>query len=394
MNQTIKYLIKVDAGNNNNKFYRMIPHGSTWTAEYGRVGARGMKKTYGIGCFESKYQEKLDKGYVDRTDLHSQDTVTIDSKYKEIEEPSVNELVSMLLRYARELIKSSYTVSYKEVTEEMLVEAQQLIYQLRNIVDNNVFNTVLLKLFSVIPRKMQNVSSYLATAQNHTEVIQREQKLLDVLRGQVHTSHISCPGRPLSGLTILEAMGIEITPCSSKENAEILKYLTSESASKFKRAWKVINKQSDNNFNEYIKKRNIDKIHLFFHGSRNENFWHILTEGLKLNPNAVTNGKMFGQGIYFANRAKKSLNYTSLHGSLYAQGLSDTGFLAMFKVATGKCLNIHRWDYDCSSLHEKALRAKGYDSVYAHKGASLYNDEFIVYNEHAATIQYLIEVAA
>lgn len=33
-----------------------------------------------------------------------------------------------------------------------------------------------------------------------------------------------------------------------------------------------------------------------------------------------------------------------------------------------------------------------FDSVYAHKGASLIHDEMIVYNEAACTIRYMIEV--
>lgn len=34
-----RYLVMVTASANNNKYYKQIPHGDSWTAEYGRVGA-------------------------------------------------------------------------------------------------------------------------------------------------------------------------------------------------------------------------------------------------------------------------------------------------------------------------------------------------------------------
>ena len=47
--------------------------------------------------------------------------------------------------------------------------------------------------------------------------------------------------------------------------------------------------------------------------------------------------------------------------------------------------------YDCkSSLYNGA--PSGYDSVHAHAGSSLYNDEYIVYNLSQVTIKYLIEL--
>jgi len=39
---------------------------------------------------------------------------------------------------------------------------------------------------------------------------------------------------------------------------------------------------------------------MFFHGSRNENWWNIIKNGLQLNPNAKITGKMLGHGIYLA----------------------------------------------------------------------------------------------
>lgn len=84
------------------------------------------------------------------------------------------------------------------------------------------------------------------------------------------------------------------------------------------------------------------KTKLVFHGSKNENFWSILKSGLKLNPKASVTGKMLGLGIYGADKAIKSLNYTSIKGSSWARGTSSVGYLAVFAFAIDpkNCYNV------------------------------------------------------
>lgn len=43
---------------------------------------------------------------------------------------------------------------------------------------------------------------------------------------------------------------------------------------------------------------------------------------------------MFGNGIYAANKVRKSIGYTSLKGSYWARGSSDRAYLAIFEFAT------------------------------------------------------------
>ena len=64
-----RYLVMVTGSANNNKFYRQIPHGDTWTAEYGRIGASPQRRDYPMSQWGKKYNEKIKKGYVDQTDL-------------------------------------------------------------------------------------------------------------------------------------------------------------------------------------------------------------------------------------------------------------------------------------------------------------------------------------
>ena len=64
-----RYLVMVTASANNNKYYKQIPHGDSWTAEYGRVGSNPQRREYSMSQWESKYNEKIRKGYVDQSDL-------------------------------------------------------------------------------------------------------------------------------------------------------------------------------------------------------------------------------------------------------------------------------------------------------------------------------------
>ena len=89
-----RYLVMVTASANNNKYYRQIPNGDTWIAEYGRVGSNPQRRTYPMSQWESKYKEKIKKGYVDQTDL-AEDLMQVEkskqnNKYKEIEYEAVH----------------------------------------------------------------------------------------------------------------------------------------------------------------------------------------------------------------------------------------------------------------------------------------------------------------
>lgn len=394
----VTYLICVDACSNHNKFYKMIPCGDRFTVEYGRVGSTGIKRTYPIAQWNNKYHEKLGKGYVDQTHLHH-DIVIEENEdgYKLIEDLSVKTFVSRLRKWANEKIKASYTISSKSVTEQMILEAQEIINSMTRIDNVWYFNQKLIELYKALPRKIKNIDDTLARdSSDFTSIIQNEQDLLEVMKSQVETdaikSRIQNCGNSTSSITILEAMGLDIRPCSEEEIENIKSHLTDESAGHFKAAYRVINKKREEAFNNYVKQNHIKNIKMFYHGSRNENIWSIITQGMSLNPKAIITGKMFGYGLYFAPRAKKSIKYTSLRGSYWAKGNSDTGILAVFKVAVGNSYHVDEWNSTYMSYREKDIHNHGADSLYAHAGKSLVNDEVIVYNDAAVTLRYLIEL--
>lgn len=396
-----RYLVMVTASANNNKYYKQIPHGDTWTAEYGRIGASPQRREYPMSQWESKYREKINKGYKDQSDL-VEDLIQVEkpkkSEYREIENKVIAEIVERLQAMAKKAISENYTISSNKVTKAMIDEAQDVLTSLMAKKRIDSFNNTLLRLFTVIPRRMSNVQDYLAkSTKDFSEIIQKEQDLLDVMKGQVVQKQVVEEAQDTGeqqDITILEQLGLVFEECSEKDIKTIKKAL-GESAHKFHKAWKVTNLKTQERYDKFVKENNIKDTKLLFHGSRNENWWSIIGSGLVLKPtNAVITGKMFGYGIYFAPKAQKSLGYTSLSGSYWAKGSSNSGFMALMDVAYGKPYDVHSFDskyYDFN--YDKLQKAcPGANCLHAHAGSMLRNDEVIVYQESQVTIKYLVEL--
>lgn len=115
-----------------------------------------------------------------------------------------------------------------------------------------------------------------------------------------------------------------------------------------------------------------------------------MSNGLNLNPKAQITGKMFGYGLYFATRAKKSINYTSLNGSYWTNGNSRNGYLAVYKVAYKNPLDVYSHKNEYKAYRKDSIGM--HDALFAHKGDMLFNDELIVYDDRQTTIRYIIEL--
>ena len=393
------YLIMVTA-ENNNKYYNCFPEGDNFRVEYGRVNSTKTITNYPMSKWEAQISSKIKKGYKDVTDLKTalvEEIKTDGTKYKDIENESVRRIIEKLRSLARDTVKKNYSVSSASVTEEMVYEAQLVINNLISIKSVNKFNDELLKLFEIIPRKMDNVRSYLIKSIDEIDkVISREQDLLDIMRGQIVTKSTATENNAKeidnSGITILDEMGITMRECTPEEINEI-KDCMKESSYHFSRAWRVDNISTRKKYEEFIKAYNIKNTKLLFHGSRTENWFSILKTGLKIRPtNAITTGAMFGFGSYFAPKCQKSIGYTSLGGSYWAGGKDSTAYMALFDTAYGKPYNVYNFDSKYYSMSFDKLPV-GCNCLHAHAGnGMLRNDEIVYYKTEQMTIKYLIEI--
>ncbi len=395
---------------NNNKYYDMRENGDgTFSVTYGRVGARGSNTTYNMREWDSKIREKVRKGYKDQTHLFAVENKKTDTSLEGINCLNIKQLFKDLMSFARQSISHNYVVSADKVTRAQVEQAQvlldSLVQSLKKDFDITNFNKTLIELYTVIPRRMSHVKDHLIQASDEIKDIEKklaeEQATLDVMRGQVEINEQQKEQSPqanteLQATNILETMGLTASFVDNQAVIEMIKNMMGDDKQKFSRAFEITNQQTGRQFAQFMDNTSNKKTTLFWHGSRNENWLSILNTGLVLRPaNAVITGKMFGYGLYFADKFRKSLNYTSLYGSFWARGNSNKAYLAIYEVHTGTQLHIKHHEPWCGLLTEERLKARGthYDSVFAEGGADLINNEYIVYNENQCTIKYLVEVS-
>ena len=125
-----------------------------------------------------------------------------------------------------------------------------------------------------------------------------------------------------------------------------------------------------------------------WHGSRTPNFPKIISSSLQMRkPGFTVAGSMFDKngGLYFANSSSKSVGYTSITNSAWSNGNDKKAYLFLSDVCLGKSKIADRsYPYTLDNI-------KPHMSVWAKAGASLYNDEYIVYTEQQNWLRYVIE---
>jgi len=397
MSKAVK-LMMVTGSANNNKYYNMTELGDgNFKAEFGRVGASPQVATLPMGRWNAQYRSKITKGYKDITELFVEES-TSSVDFSDISDYAIKSLVAKLQAYAKGEVARNYNVSAEKVTKKQTDEAQSLINGLVGLLKPNDINKILIDLYTVIPRKMSNVKDHLLLefsaidASIVNKLITKEQDLLDVMSSQIKQVELVKENVD-SSLTILDAMGLTMENITSDE-ASLVKNKLSDIQHMYVNAFKVTNKKTQAKFDDFVAKAANKKKELFFHGSRNENWLSILGTGLVLRPtSAVISGKMFGYGTYFADKARKSLGYTSSRGSYWARGTSDEAYMALFDVHLGNMLQTKRRESWMGSLDEAQLKARGnYDSLFAEGGADLINNEYIVYHENQSTVKYIIQL--
>lgn len=413
-----RYLVLVDAEENLNEFYKMTDlGGGEWGATHGRIGEQQgrrrttrnvvIPKSYPDYMFYIKLMEKLKKGYRDKSDCHSVRVMkqrSLDASTAGIPDSQVADLMEKLMTYARMVIQENYTISYTDVTEEMIRQAKQALTGMRKSSNIKEFNQHLLELMHIIPRKIDGrgdlgVKRLLAENQNeYAGILTRESELLDIMESQI----CMVPGGSGKGNNLLEKLGLMISEATSDEIDEVQRQLNDSLKPKLKKVFCVTNIRTQKHFDRYLDRHrdSLGKrpdIRLFWHGSRNANWFSILQKGLLLNPDAVITGKMFGQGVYFAPSAMKSWGYTSARDAYWTGGDSTTAFMALYATAYGKPFEVYNHNGSWSGYSYKRLQTEHSGCSCVHAKADhgmLRNDEVIFYREDQMTIRYICEFAA
>jgi poly [ADP-ribose] polymerase len=385
--------------------------------EYGRVG-KDLTTVYKDSSeWDKVLRSKTNprKGYKDVTDLISEATSTSSgstaSDVVDIQDSKVKALFEDLMAFANKSIQTNYKVTQESVTQAQIDAAQEILNKAANKVKLGVgikdINDLLIELYTVIPRKMNDVRDYLlekADTPNDVskinDFLSNEQDTLDTMAGQVklisqQKDVVDADDKGSETdkqITLLEQMGLEVSVETDSDKLALIEKLMGSTKDRAKTIYKCVNRKTQAIFDKHYSEARFKDRKLFWHGSRNQNWFNIMQTGLMIRPSGVQHtGSMFGDGIYFANKAQKSLGYSSVRGSYWAGGNSNKGFLALYDVYHGKQKDITNHNSSCYSLSKNVMDREGYDSVYAHGGADLKNDEFIIYDGKQCTIAYLIE---
>ena len=401
---------------NNNKFYHMTENtNGTFTAEWGRVGATGQSQDKSMSQWDKVYREKVGKGYKDNTELFIVEGATNEKKsttksvkdFLKSRTAAVIDIVKKLQGWAKGSIEENYTVTSENVTQKQIDKAQSILnditqYDLKKSTITE-FNNLLIEFYGVVPRKMKKVVEHLVKAdddlkERKNKIITEEQATLDVMAGQVLLNtniKETTEEEAVVETDIIQASGLEIVEVTDSKIINQIKDLMGPNKNQFKAAFEFKNVKTHVKYDKHIGAAKNKKEELFWHGSRNENWWSIVTTGLLIRPsNAVATGSMFGDGIYFADKFQKSYGYSSGRNSYFAKGNSNLAILALYSVHVGAQKNIKHHNSDCYSLNWHKIQKDGFDSVFAHGGADLRNNEYIVYQSQQNTIKYLVAVEA
>lgn len=156
-------------------------------------------------------------------------------------------------------------------------------------------------------------------------------------------------------VNLYSKLGYKIKKASDYEYSNIMTYIDNSKGSTHSNQIKIIDILSMENKEKeeiYLSKYKDDHRELLFHGSRLVNWVSIINKGLLLDSSKVADkisGKMFGNGIYWANCVSKSALY-----SISNDNKKQICIMALADVALGK-----------SSIKYSSCNCPdGYDSVY------------------------------
>lgn len=390
-------------GDNNNKYYDFKDNGNgTFTVHWGRVGTPGKFTTYDISEWDKKYNEKTRKGYQDVTGNTKHVT-----EYAEVTDAEINQLLNAFLENSRQYV--SHFTDSGVISDSAAAEAQDCINRMAKNIDIpnpdqntlNAFNKDLLKLFTIIPRKIKDVREALVHNYNDRQkVVKEEQSLLDNLITLSKTAPSTSGDQ-----TIEDAFGFHISKCTQEEIDFIKQRLSEDGFTryKFNRAWKINTPKREADFLDYLETNHLannkDNVKFYWHGTGTENVLSIMANGLMIKPaNAYRCGSAYGDGIYNAPNADKASGYTSIAGSVWKGGNSNVAFMFLNAVIMGKQYDVHDnyetyggikiYNLDREKFASVDL---GYHSIYAHSGGYLRRDEVIVFNPSQVCCKFLIE---
>ncbi|HMN10963.1 MAG TPA: hypothetical protein PKD55_01410 [Bellilinea sp.] len=354
-----------DFRSNHNKYYKAEFKGGTCFVTYGRTGVSEQTVQYSEEVGRRKIREKKAKGYVE-VPLHTPKVEYVDTNTRV--DSKILDVVNNIFREAGETIDRYLATTVDALSQEAIDKGRRLLAEINRAPQlwlvEEFYNTIPTRL----PARI-NANELVANfVDNIAEIEDRLNQLETAIASMVVQK---------KGASKYDALGAELDFVEGKEYDRIKRYVESTAVHNYPiRVRDIFSVKIPGERAAFdAETRGKTAIATLFHGTHGANIRHILRTGLVIKQTA-TNGSMFGRGLYFANKASKSLNYSKSRYAPYR-------FLLVANVAVGRPHIV----YTAQSFSQPP---NGYDSVFAKAGQALYNDEIIVYRQSQQTLTHLV----
>lgn len=382
-----------DLVGNHNKIWKLSANdigGGTYevTYSYGRFNDGALQttvKTQGLREIERTIHKKLNppKGKDRYTEVEHH-KVTVGTDAAPAQDPEVSPIVQNIFAAANENIQTYLSVNVDTLGLPQILRGRSQLKEIAALSRSRNHRQELLKAvqlyYTFIPTKLPrkiDVDMVVLDLCNHLDV--QEERLLQ-LEAAVQ-SHAAAG-------SVESNFGAQLS-------------LLSRTSSEYKRIHDYVEQTKRAHCGIYIKHilkavlpleraayesetTGASQIEELFHGTPARNIRHILgtknKQGLIV-PAHYSNGRAFGNGVYFANVSTKSGQYCAPHNEL--------SYLLIADVKVG------RFQVPVSGRDDLKPDA-GYDSIWAKErvtrkpGSTMDNDEIIVYRTSQQTIKYVV----
>ena len=405
-----------DLVNNNNKdyLYEVWDNGNgtfTVMGKYGRIGqsrsTKGWPKTLTRKELNKILHDREHKDFYDPVSLHvptivqaPQASTIVPVASQQGIHPKVASIIDIIFAEANEYVKTYIAAAVESLSQDqiqlgrkLLKEAQDLYLQLknqgRNIVDAALINLVQ-KYYRAVPTQLPHRIDVNDLTRRFVQEFDEQEQRLDQLEAAIATI-VATNANPLQSNMAKLGANVSLVDPSSKAYSELSTYALSTHVHshfakiRIKDIYEIEIPVERQAYNANTRGKHHNE--LLFHGTATQNVRHILRTGL-ICPAVASSGRMFGNGVYFANKSSKSTQYCS------RRGYNSPHMLFIAQVDLG---NMYVAPHADSSYRSAPA---GYDSVWgkanvtggswSSSSGKLQYDEFIVYHTNQQTIRYLI----
>ncbi len=385
---------------NNNKYYMVetwaLPDGQIFfRATYGRVGSSPQvdEKLASPTWVERKIREKMQKGYQEVA-LHRPVVMAAAPADAARLPPGVQQLVDYIYVEAGEKIASYLAVGVDGLSQDQIERGRKLLQvaqtqytaweQRPAPAGMHLLGGTVQSYYNTIPTQLPSRIDRGQIVQDFCKAFDEQEDRLNQLEAAIATLHVQ---RHDPQASRYDALGAEIAQLPQSDHAygEIIDYISRTCVHGYRvRVRDIFTLTLPAERRAFAQNdRGRSQVAQLFHGTAGHNVRHILRTGL-ICPRSPSNGRMFGHGIYFANKATKSTNYCSVR----ARGVPHFLFLA--EVAVGKSYIAPEAMSDLREPpqgHDSVLGRAGHTTAW---GGKLQFDEFIVYSSAQQTLRYLV----